>query len=201
MQASRVFLSRGVVLRYGLRQFSSSTLRKTQLQQPLNLPKWLKENSHLLKPPVNNYLVTNENMTVMIVGGPNERTDYHVNETPEWFYQHKGAMLLKIVDDGKFHDVHIKEGDMFLLPPNVPHNPVRFTDTVGIVIEQIRPPDSVDRLRWYCQHCQVQVHEASFHCVDLGTQLKEAISNFKEDKEARICKNCGTVCDTAPKKE
>jgi 3-hydroxyanthranilate 3,4-dioxygenase len=110
-------------------------------------------------------------------------------------------MLLKVVDDGRFRDIHIKEGEIFLLPPNVPHNPVRFADTVGVVIEQIRPSSSIDRLRWYCQNCSNQVHEASFHCVDLGTQIKEAINIFKADMDARTCKNCGTVCDTAPKKD
>ena len=108
-------------------------------------------------------------------------------------------MLLKVVDDGEFRDLHIKEGEIFLLPPNTPHNPVRFADTVGIVIEQIRPPESIDRLRWYCQNCKQQVHEASFYCVDLGTQLKEAINKFAEDKNARTCKNCGTLCDITPK--
>jgi 3-hydroxyanthranilate 3,4-dioxygenase len=135
-----------------------------------------------------------------IVGGPNERTDYHINETPEWFYQYKGNMLLKIIDKDAFRDVPIKEGEIFLLPPNVPHNPVRFANTVGVVIEQPRPPASIDRLRWYCQNCKEQVHEASFHCIDLGTQIKEAVNKFKDDLEARKCKNCGTICDTAPKK-
>ena len=109
-------------------------------------------------------------------------------------------MLLKIVDKGRFQDVKIKEGEMFLLPPNVPHNPVRFANTVGIVLEQPRPESSIDRLRWYCQNCSEQVHEASFHCVDLGTQIKDAVNKFKGDTEARTCKNCGTLCDTAPKK-
>jgi len=114
---------------------------------------------------------------------------------------YKGDMLLKTVDEGKFRDIPIKEGEIFLLPPNTPHNPVRFANTVGIVLEQIRPPDSIDRLRWYCQNCDELVHEASFHCIDLGTQLKEAIQKFEADTEARTCKNCGTLCDVAPKKK
>jgi 3-hydroxyanthranilate 3,4-dioxygenase len=137
----------------------------------------------------------------MLVGGPNARTDYHINSTPEWFYQYKGSMLLKVVDpaDNSFQDIHIHEGDMFLLPPDTPHNPVRFADTVGVVLELKRPEGSVDKLRWYCQVCRAQVHEASFHCTDLGTQIKDAVNKFKADWDARTCMNCGAFCDVAPK--
>lgn len=137
-----------------------------------------------------------------IVGGPNARTDYHINETAEWFYQHKGAMMLKVVDDGVFRDIIIREGDMFLLPPNTPHNPVRFADTVGIVLEQKRPANSIDRMRWYCQSegCESQiVHEAAFHCTDLGTQIKAAVEAFKADEEKRKCGKCGVLADWCPK--
>lgn len=180
------------------RTFTTSMSRPT-LANPLNLPKWLSENSHLLKPPINNYCVYNDNVTVMIVGGPNARTDYHINETCEWFYQYKGSMLLKTIDNEQFRDIWINEGDMFLLPPNTPHNPVRFADTVGVVIEQPRPEKSLDRLRWYCQNCGSQVHEASFHCTDLGTQIKAAVNAFKDDQERRKCAKCGEICDVAPK--
>ncbi|KAL2282991.1 hypothetical protein FJTKL_10319 [Diaporthe vaccinii] len=169
------------------------------LSTPVNLPKWLEENSHLLQPPINNYCVYNEGFTVMIVGGPNARTDYHINETPEWFYQHKGAMMLKVVDDGEFRDVIIREGDMFLLPGNTPHNPVRFANTVGVVLEQRRPEASVDRMRWYCAACRAVVHEAAFHCTDLGTQIKAAVEAFKASVDDRTCKACGEVAEAAPK--
>ncbi|KAH8840870.1 3-hydroxyanthranilic acid dioxygenase [Pyricularia oryzae] len=173
------------------------------LGPPVNLPKWLEENSHLLKPPINNYCVYNDDFTVMIVGGPNARTDYHINQTPEWFYQYKGAMMLKVVDDGVFRDIIIREGDMFLLPGNTPHNPVRFADTVGVVLEQRRPEGSIDRMRWYCQNPDCTpgqvVHEASFHCTDLGTQIKAGVESFKTDESLRKCGKCGELADWCPK--
>ena len=96
------------------------------LSPPLPLNKWLSENSEKLQPPVNNFcLYAGKDFVVMAVGGPNERNDYHVNETEEWFYQHKGAMLLRVVDGEEFRDVHIAEGEMFLLPGACcgPHSP------------------------------------------------------------------------------
>jgi len=111
-------------------------------------------------------------------------------------------MLLRIVDktvDAPFRDIPIREGELFLLPPNTPHNPIRFANTVGIVLEQPRPEDSVDILRWYCQNCHKIVHEASFHCTDLGTQIKEAVNAFVGDEGKRKCKSCGVLCDTVPK--
>jgi 3-hydroxyanthranilate 3,4-dioxygenase len=168
----------------------------------------LETNSHLLKPPINNYCVYNDDVTVMIVGGPNARTDYHINVTPEWFYQYKGTMLLKVVDTSHpdhtesnpaFRDIFITEGSMFLLPPNTPHNPVRFANTIGIVLEQKRPEDSLDRLRWYCQDCGEIVAEKAFHCTDLGTQIKAAVNEFKDSGEERKCKKCGVECDVVPK--
>ena len=108
-------------------------------------------------------------------------------------------MLLKVVDEGNFRDIAIREGEMFLLPPNTPHNPVRFANTVGIVLEQRRPADSIDRLRWYCQRCGGIVHEASFHCTDLGTQIKEAVNAFKSDDKKRTCAKCGALADLIPR--
>ena len=82
---------------------------------------------------------------------------------------------------------------------NTPHNPVRFADTVGVVLEQRRPEASLDRMRWYCQNCRHVVHEAAFHCTDLGTQIKAAVEEFRGSQQNRTCKNCGELADWAPK--
>jgi len=174
----------------------------------LTLGRRLRDNSHLLQPPVNNYCVyhpsspSTSGVTVMVVGGPNARTDYHINTTPEFFYQHRGSMLLKTVDTStmphKFVDLPIHENSLYLLPANTPHNPVRFADTVGVVLEQPRPEGSIDRLRWYCQKCGDVVCEKSFHCTDLGTQIKDGVQAFEGDQAARTCGNCGTVAKARP---
>ncbi|CEP16994.1 hypothetical protein [Parasitella parasitica] len=106
------------------------------LSQPINFTKWIKENADKLQPPVNNYLLfKGQDTIIMIVGGPNERTDYHINET-----EVKGNLTIKVVDDGVFKDIDVEEGGMFLLPANTPHNPVRYENTIGIVVERVRLP-------------------------------------------------------------
>ena len=43
------------------------------------------------------------------------------------------------MSDGVIKAVEIPEGAMFVVPANVPHNPVRKEGTIGIVIERKRP--------------------------------------------------------------
>ena len=88
-----------------------------------NLQDWIDKHRELLQPPVCNQQVFEENdFIVMIVGGPNSRKDYHVDEGPELFYMLEGDMLLKVVLDGERRDIPIAEGEMLLLPPRVPHS-------------------------------------------------------------------------------
>lgn len=161
---------------------------------PIHFEKWIQENQHKLQPPVSNFCLWNsDNFTIMAVGGPNSRTDYHINHTEEYFYQYKGNMVLKIVENGEFKDIVIREGEMFLLPASIPHNPCRFKDTIGIVIEVKRPKDVLDSMRWYCKQCQAVVYEESFYCTDLGLQLKPVIERYTNDEKKRTCPGCSFV--------
>ncbi|KAF7586661.1 3-hydroxyanthranilic acid dioxygenase [Aspergillus hancockii] len=168
---------------------------------PFPFASWLAENEDKLHPPVNNHcLYSGQDFTLMVVGGPNARNDYHINQTEEWFYQVKGDMRLRIVEnDAIFRDITIKEGEMFLLPGNTPHNPVRVANTIGLVMERKRPEGSLDRLRWYCtkgpHETPTIIREDIFHCADLGTQLKPLIEKWQTDEESRRCGECGSIAD------
>lgn len=160
---------------------------------PLNLHAWIDEHRHLLKPPVGNACIWNSNFLVMVVGGPNARTDYHINPGEELFYQVEGDIVLKIIEDGQPRDVPIKQGELFLLPARVPHSPQRPAGTVGLVVEQPKAFTENQHLRWYCRKCSAVVYDAEFQPVDIGKQIKEVIERFKASEELRTCKQCGDV--------
>ena len=160
---------------------------------PLNLHAWIEEHRHLLKPPVGNAAIWNSNFLVMIVGGPNQRSDYHINPGEELFFQVEGDITLRILEDGEPRDVPIRQGELFVLPAGIPHSPQRPANTVGLVVERRRPPDANDHLRWLCKNCGNVLYDAEFHCVDLGKQLKPIIEQFRNNPELRKCQACGTV--------
>ena len=167
-------------------------------QSAFNLRSWIDAHRHLLKPPVGNALVFRDSdFQVMIVGGPNCRNDYHIDPYEELFYQLEGNIVLRVMEEGRPRDVPIRAGEMFLLPPEVPHSPQRGPDTVGMVIERSRPPHVMDRFRWYCERCGTVVHEAALHVSDLGTQLKPVLEAVSRDKALRTCKACGAVTPPA----
>jgi 3-hydroxyanthranilate 3,4-dioxygenase len=122
--------------------------------RPFNFLKWIEENKHLLKPPVNNKVVYQDTeFIIMVVGGPNSRKDYHYNESEEFFYQLQGDVEVQIQENGKAVTVPIKGRRNFLLPPKVPHNPKRYKDTIGLVIERRRRENEKDGLLWFCEKC------------------------------------------------
>jgi len=165
------------------------------IKRPFNFQKWIDENRHLLKPPVGNQQVyiDNEDFIVMVVGGPNSRKDYHFDESEELFLQIEGDIILKIIEDGKPVDIHIKAGEMFLLPPRVPHSPQRPANTIGLVIERHRKPDEVDGFLWFCENCGNKLYEEYAEITDIVKQLPPIMNKFYSSVELKTCKVCGTV--------
>lgn len=165
---------------------------------PFNLQQWIDENRHLLKPPVSNknLYVEAGDFIVMIVGGPNARKDYHYNESEELFYQIEGDILVKIQHEGQAKDVHIKEGDIFLLPANTPHSPIRGENTIGLVIEKVRKgTDLVDGLMWFCEKCNNKLKEYRFELKSIENDFQVRFKDFYGSEENRTCTKCGTVME------
>ena len=165
------------------------------MYQPINLRAWVDENRHLLKPPVGNKCVwvDERESIVMVVGGPNSRNDYHINATEEFFYQVEGDITVRIIhpDTGKPEDIIIREGEVYLLPKLVPHCPMRPADTIGLVLEQKRPPESPqDILRWYCPACHVVIYEDHFTLENIAVDLKEIMAKFWASDALRTCPQC-----------
>ena len=167
------------------------------ISRPFNFQKWIDDNRHLLKPPVGNQQVykANDDFIVMVVGGPNTRKDYHYDEGEELFYQLEGDIVLKIIEDGKPVDIPIKEGEMFLLPPRVPHSPQRSENSIGLVIERYRAEGEKDGFQWYCENCNHLLYEEYFQLTDIVKQLPEVMKTFYNSEELRTCDNCGTVME------
>ena len=160
----------------------------------LNLKQWVEEHRDLLKPPVGNKMVWQDSeFLVMVVGGPNQRKDFHIEDGEEFFYQIEGDITVRIIEDGEVRDVEIKEGEMFLLPAGIPHSPQRPAGTVGMVIERQRVVGELDHLRWYCEDCGEVLRDAAFQLEDLGKQLKPIIQEFYGSEEQRTCAKCGAV--------
>jgi len=164
------------------------------IQAAFNFRKWIDEHRHLLKPPVGNQVVYtgNDNFIVMVVGGPNSRKDYHYNETEEFYYQLEGDIVVKIIDEGKFRDIHVKEGDIFLLPPNTPHSPRRGPNTIGLVMEVYRPGKK-DGFQWYCENCGNKLHEEKIDVSDIVKDLPIVMDKFYKSTDLLTCKKCGAV--------
>ncbi len=168
-----------------------------EIRKPLHLKKWIDENRSLLKPPVGNQVIYKENddFIVMVVGGPNSRKDFHFNQSEELFYQLEGTINLRILNEGKIEDIVIEEGNMFLLPPRIPHLPQRGPNTVGLVLERHRKTGEKDGFLWFCENCQHKLYEEYIDLTDIVKELPEVMNRFYHSESLRTCSHCGHVME------
>ena len=169
------------------------------LAPPIDFARWIAEHRELLKPPVGNKCVYNGDFIVMVVGGPNQRTDYHWDEGPEFFYQLEGEMVLRVQEDGRARDIPIRAGEVFYLPPRIPHSPQRMPDSIGLVVERKRLPHELDGLLWYCERCNTKLYEEFFNLVNVETDFPPVFERYYRSVENRTCRACGHL-NPAPSK-
>ncbi|MEI7803315.1 MAG: 3-hydroxyanthranilate 3,4-dioxygenase, partial [Bacteroidota bacterium] len=166
------------------------------IQRAFNFKKWIDDNRHLLKPPVGNKVVYKDaDFIIMVVGGPNSRKDYHFNEGEEFYYQLEGNIVVGIQEDGKAVDIPINEGEIFLLPPNTPHQPRRGPNTIGLVIEHKKHNHEKDGLVWFCEKCNNKLYEEYFELKDIEKDFGGVFDKFYSSIDLRTCKNCGHVME------
>jgi len=168
----------------------------SDIAEPVNFPNWVSENEHLLKPPVNNKQLfpTGDDFIVQVVGGPNQRTDFHVDPYEEFFYQVKGNMHVNLMTDDGPQTVHIREGQMWVLPGYVPHSPQRpEAGSIGVVIERVREEGTLEKFQWYCLDCGNLVHEVELQVRDIVADLPPVFTAFYGDEAARTCDKCGAL--------
>ncbi|HQY53742.1 MAG TPA: 3-hydroxyanthranilate 3,4-dioxygenase, partial [Dokdonella sp.] len=138
-----------------------------------------------------NKCIVDGDFIIMIVGGPNARTDYHWDEGPEFFHQLEGEMVLKIQEDGRVRDIPIRTGEMFYLPPRIPHSPQRAADSIGLVIERKRLAHEKDGLLWYCERCNHKLFEEFFTLENVEVDFLAVFDRFYRSVERRSCQACG----------
>ena len=168
---------------------------QTSLRKPFSFARWIDEHAHLLKPPVGNKLLFEDGgMIVQVVGGPNQRVDFHDDPGEEFFYQLRGDMVLKVAEGGRIHDVPIREGEVFLLPAHVRHSPQRpQAGSVGLVVENARCPADRDGFEWFCFECGALVHRVEIAVADIVKDLPPLFATFYADEAARTCRQRGAL--------
>ncbi len=164
--------------------------------RPLNFRRWLDEHAQQLKPPVGNQQIWQDSdFMVTVVGGPNERSDFHDDPVEELFYQFQGNAYLLLWERGRYERVDLREGDMFLLPPHTLHSPQRpEAGSRCLVVERQRPAGENDAFQWSCAACgtAVQRHEVTLRSIvaDLPPLYE---SFYASPEQARRCPGCGEI--------
>jgi len=159
-----------------------------------NFAQWIDRHAHLLKPPVGNHQVFAEagDLIVMVVGGPNARSDYHDDPYEEFFFQMRGNMVLRILENGRPRELPVREGEVLLLPAHVRHSPQRpEPGSVGLVVEKVRPQGVDDGFEWYCPKCWTRVHRVEVNVKNIVKDLPPLFDAFYAG--ARNCPACGHV--------
>ncbi|TSK42140.1 3-hydroxyanthranilate 3,4-dioxygenase [Bagarius yarrelli] len=128
----------------------------------INIDKWIKENEASFLPPVCNKLMYFHQLNVMLVGGPNTRKDFHIEEGEE------GCLFdsnFKTVSSQYNQKCHRMSADSTYSPAGCFFKPRYYVDNSTDILFE----------RW-------------FYCENLGTQLVPVIQEFMASKQHKTGK-------------
>lgn len=155
---------------------------------------WIAANRDKLTPPTGaKTLLRDRDYMISIVGGPNSRTDFHVNPHEEFYFQFEGTLRLRIQHQGKPHDVMVPPGSVYLLARGVPHAPQRPAASVGLILEQIREPHELDVHEWYCERCNHKLFAKEAYLEVLERDMPPVFEAYYRDPSNQVCEQCGHV--------
>lgn len=166
----------------------------TEIPPVFDFAGWIAEHEHELRPPVNNRQMWPPagDFIVQVVGGPNQRTDFHLDPYEEWFYQYRGDMYVELMTDEGRRRVDIREGQMWMLPRHTYHSPQRPGEgSIGLVIERIREEGTLEQFAWFCPACDNPLYQVDLQVRDIVADLPPAFEKFYESDDARHCDRCG----------
>ena len=84
---------------------------------------------------------------------------------------------------------------MFLLPPKVPHSPVRSEGSIGLVIERKRKKDDRDGLMWFSDTANELLYEEYFHLTNIEKDFLPVFKRFYSSEKLRTCPKTGEVME------
>ena len=169
-----------------------------------HLKRWVDENRESFNPPfrTNKLLVQEKDFLVMILRGPNERLDFHIEPGDEFFYQVQGDVELHLKPEGERRQVvRIREGEIFVCPGGVPHSPRRFENTWGLVVERQRRAAEKEEFAWFCEKCDGLVLSRTVNQGNIPAQVKAVYQEFNDQESLRTCRACGYVFPPTPMAE
>jgi 3-hydroxyanthranilate 3,4-dioxygenase len=162
-----------------------------------DVQRWIREGKlDTNKPLMNHQRVIDDRFIVMAFDGPTpaDRFDYHINTAAEFFYQFEGEMRCVIREsDGAFTDHVCGPGELFYIPPMVPHRNWRPPGSIGLVIHEQRRDGAEDVILWYCDECGNELHRFSYTFTQLKQNLDAHTRQFQRDEALRTCSSCGWV--------
>ena len=92
--------------------------------------------------------------------------------------------------------MHIREGEIYYLPPNIPHSPQRGANTVGLVIEQKREDGMEDGLAWFCENCHNELYREPFVLDNIEVDMPIIFDKFYSAVGLKTCDKCNTVMES-----